>query len=244
MAQTARKVQQPTRVVAKSVDEPTGIPDPQHKTHGAKFVYVHYALGWQFDDAAGFLPVLNAIKGIAAVNGVREDPKNPKNLIMGRALGSAMEKGGIVLYPEDARLGPYQHYVARYDTESGGSYYVAWCEEATVIPGGRVIWNSTEAGAEFTKFRAYLRDNGLVHDLIHPHYLALLEREINLAESLEDRSAATPALSSRAKKQRERVEAMRKAWDAYEAKLAEKVQPRAPQKAKRGGIELDRPEAS
>lgn len=233
MANTARKVQQPTRVVAASVDEPTGIPDSPHKTHGVKFVYVHYALGWEFDNEHGFLPVLSAIKGVAAVNGVKEDPRT-KTLIMGRALGSAIDKGGIPLYPEDPRLGPYQHYIAKYPTESGGTYYVAWCEEATVVPGGRVVWNTEAAGAEFKKFRAYLRDSGLVHDLVHPHFLALLEREANLAESLEDRSGVTPALASRAKKQRERVEAMKEAWTEYEAKLAAKAQPKPLPKAKRG----------
>jgi hypothetical protein len=218
----ATRVTQPKKVV-ENLDEVQGLPDSiRTNIHGARFLYVHYAFGWEFvdddkvlSDGNGWLPVLSEIKGVAGANGVVEDGKR---VIMTKAVAAAMEKGGIVIDPKDPRLGPYQHYVCSYDLRGGGKYFVNSFQEATVLPTDVVLWNGDDVAPEWNKFRAHLRDH-ILEPMMPEVYKQKLDVERQLLTSLEDRAASASILEGRAKRQAHRIAKAEAAWAAWQSKI-------------------------
>ncbi len=192
-----------------TVDAADGLPVAGRNVRPQKrFAYLVYPKSWEYIDGFGFLPVLRRVVAMPGANGVSSRGS------ISRAVSSAIEKGGTYIDPKDQRLGEYMDYVQYYDCDTGGKWYVDFCQKATVLPGGEIMWNATEAGPEMMKFRAHLRDCGIVPALAFEVYSWLVGREQNKHDNLLARSAQNPHLGKRATAAAERIDKMRAAWES------------------------------
>ena len=176
-----------------------------------RYVYVTYPKSWEYVAGYGFLPVLKRIVAKPGANGVG------RNGNVSRAVASAVEMGATYIDPKDSRLGDFQDYVRYYDCDTGARWYVDFSQEATVLPGGEIIWNSAEASAEVIKFRAHLRDNQIVPGLAAGVYLWLLNRERNRHRNVSSRSGLNPHLTAQADALEVRIKAMETEWERMQS---------------------------
>tara|TARA_R100000808_G_scaffold15104_1_gene35244 strand:- start:4159 stop:4851 length:693 start_codon:yes stop_codon:yes gene_type:complete len=167
-----------------------------------RFVYTHYPTNWEYDDEHGFVPRLNKVMAKPGVNGVGADRK------LNRSLAWVSEQGGTFIDPKDTRLGEYQNYVRYYETESGQKHYCDFSDEATVLPNGKVLWNKSESAKAFRKFRAAIRDSGIIEPMHEEVYVALKVKAERRANSLHGRADRNPHLLKKAQAAEARLEAM------------------------------------
>lgn len=217
----ALKLSQPTREVA-SVQQNEGLPLLRGQNPGMKFLYCVYPRGWSFHPSFGFLPDLKKLTAKPGCNGVSD------NGDLTRTIAGVNSKGGVVLDPNDPRLGDYQGYVQYYSTQCGRRWYVDFCQEATVLPSGEILWTISEDLGEdpWNSFRLQVRDSGIVPRLVKEVYLAMESRMQRELDSLSGRLSMNPALTKRYEEKAQELEAMRKAWDDYTPKKKK----RAPKK--------------
>ena len=187
----------------------------------ARYVYVTYPKAWEFVDGFGFLPVLKRSVAKPGANGVG------RNGNVSRAVSSAIQMGATYIDPKDSRLGEFQDYVRYYDCDTGARWYVDFPQEATVLPGGEILWNADEAHAELLRFRAHLRDSGIVPPMVGEVFAWLVSRAQNRQETLLGRSAQNPHFKKQADEIAATISAMRAEW--------EKAQGAALAKAKKDG---------
>jgi hypothetical protein len=244
-------INQPTRYRG-NVEEAEGLPRNavRHITEGVRFEYVHYPSAWEYiADATleelgvtreevglaenGWLPVLSMIKRVPGAGAVSN------NGSMTTARANAIEKGGTVISPQDPRLGPFTDYMAWYDVQGGGKYFVAWCERVdAVMPNGHLVWDTATAAVEMLKFRVRLRDHVLPKPT-RAFPLAIIEREADQLKRYQEMSGGSPQWAERAKQHAARVASMREDLDKWLGKAKSKPlefaaeSPRSPQ-AERG----------
>tara|TARA_R110000850_G_scaffold10138_6_gene36558 strand:+ start:1801 stop:2487 length:687 start_codon:yes stop_codon:yes gene_type:complete len=213
--------------VPTAVDKPSGLPVRRGVQPALPFVYAVYPRGWEFVEDFGFLPQLRKIIAKPGCNGVGSDGR------LSRPLSSVVEKGGTVVSPEDSRLGDYQHYVRAYDTEFGGKWFVDFCQTATVLPTGEILWGVTEPDA-WNKFRAHIRDSGIVPPMLAEIYEALLVFERMNLDQLADSVHGNPRVQAKYDALENKIESMQKRWAAERAALIAQVKPKTltPKKAK------------
>ena len=192
-----------------------GLPSNGRFVCAERFVYTHYPTNWEYDDDFGFLPRLNKLIAKPGTQGIGIDGK------LNRALAWVSEQGGTYLDPKDVRLGSYQNYVRYYETDAGRKHYCDFCDEATVLPNGTVLWNKTEAALEFRKFRAAIRDSGILEPMHQEIYVAIKAKEERRAESLHGRAARTPHLLKKAQQAEARLEAIAGAYQSAVAGMIE-----------------------
>lgn len=184
------------------------------------FLFVHYPIGWEYHDTAGFLPSLSAIVARPGVNGVGKDGN------LSRAIGGSIQKGGIVVQTDDPRLGDWLDYVTTYPTRGGGRHYCFKGVGYVILPGGRV--STVDDPAADVAFRSHLRDAGMVHPLSHAVYQMILEIEqVGLAR-LEKRVNANPHLAEKLAAKRTRITAIHAAWAQIENAVVPEPAPASP----------------
>lgn len=207
------RLKQPTREPANTNTD-TGLPVPRGKTPPTKFLYCTYPRGWDYTEGFGFLPTLKKLTAKPGCNGVSDSGD------MTRTIAGIHAKGGTVLDPNDTRLGRFQGYVQFYPTTDGRRWYVDFCQEATILPSGEIIWtNSTdpETGlSSWDSFRAFVRDSGIIPGLIKEVYLAIVQGEERTLEALAGRMAGNPALERKYAELEKKIEGMRAAWESAE----------------------------
>ncbi len=208
-----------TQVVQQQVGLPANYPC------ASRFVYAHFPANWEYDDEFGFLPRLSLVIAKPGVNGVGTDGK------LHRALSRISERGATVIDPKDARLGEFTDYVRYYETDAGQRHYCDFCDEATVLPNGSVLWNASEAEGAFKAFRAAIRDSGIIEAMHAEVFQELRQREFRRADSLHSRAERNPHLLKRAEHAELRLGVMDEAWQDHLGQLAEQVTAR-PTKAK------------
>lgn len=176
--------------------------------------FVHYAMGWMYDDELGFIPSLSRIEARPGCNGV------DLSLSTARANAGAAKKGGRIIDPTDRRLGQWMDYVVWYDVAGGRKHFCFTGTEFALLPGGqaRAIDNSVNV----RKFCAHLRDVGVVDAMSGVIYNVLLDMETTKLTRLRRRAVKSDGMADLVKAQDARVSAMRKAWEAMgEAPITE-----------------------
>lgn len=169
-----------------------------------RFVFVHYPYGWAWNDEHGFLPELNQIIAKPGVNGVGIDGR------LNKAIAGAIQKGGTVINPEDARLGPWRRHVASYVTASGRKHYCFILQRYDILPGGRVVGREDAAG--YANFRAFVRDAGIIAPLEEAVYDQMIEMERRGYDRAASRGADRPHMVMFATARKARMAAMEAAW--------------------------------
>jgi hypothetical protein len=169
-----------------------------------RFVFVHYPYGWSWHAEHGFLPELSQIIAKPGVNGVGVDGR------LNKAIAGAIQKGGTVINPEDARLGPWRRHVASYVTASGRKHYCFILQRYDILPGGRVVAKEDAAG--YANFRAFIRDCGMIAPMEEAVYAQMIEIERRGYDRAATRGADRPHMVGFATARKERMAAMEAAW--------------------------------
>ena len=206
-----------------------GLPVNSKHRPADKFVYAHYPQSWYYNSELGdFLPSLTKIIAKPSVNGVS------KSGSITMTLAGVQAKGGIYIDPKDKRLGDYQNYVHYYPTQNGGKWYVDFCQTATVLPTGQVLWG--DCVEEWQGFLAHVRDSGIIRPMIEQIYMKLVAAERNTLDQILGRLDRNPHLGTKAKESRERIDGMAKAWEKRHGEIVAKAKP---VKAKRQIAKVD-----
>ncbi len=139
----------------------------------ARFDYVHYPMGWSYNEKLGFLPELGQIAHMAAVNGVRDAGKdrdgrpNPPDATAARA--GSQRKGGTLILPNDNRLGDFQGFL-RYSECDGGGLYFFFIGTSVEVWGKAENQHRLVESPKWTEFLQYLRDKRIVDPISKPAY--------------------------------------------------------------------------
>jgi len=209
------------RYQRRQVVEDEGLPA---KFANNPYVYVHYPRGFSFDDVLGeFLPDLNEGHLVAGVNGVEEDPRNPKILKPQKMFAGTLAKGGIVINTDEDRLGEWKNYLASFDCKGGGKHYCFVAVEFDKLPGGEAI--AREAPNQFREFRKYIRDHRLCHEMSEPVYNKLVGIEESALDRAIQRAQSNPHLGKKVEAIQARIAAMKKAWAKLNDAQQEAAQP-------------------
>ena len=214
---------QPARDVS-TVETPDGLPVPRGKVPPPKFVYVTYPRSWSWAGPEhGFLPDLKRVVAKPGCNGVGED------LDMSRVLAGVSSKGGTYIRPGDERLGEFADYVRYYTTRDGRRWYVDFCEVATVLPNGEVLWDTgEEVQAQWLAFRAAVRDSGIISPMLVQVYEGLHARQRRTVDDLGARIHSNPQLTHKYEEAVQTLADMEAAWSANSAELAKKAKAKKP----------------
>lgn len=224
MQQSTMRLTQPKREKAH-VREVHGLPIRRGVKPGKRFVYVHYPKSWEFVDLShGFLPIPKKVVAVPGCNGVGKSGDLTPVII------GVSQKGGTYIDPTDNRLGEYEGYVQYYDCDNGAKWYCDFCAEATVLPDGEIIWNSKDG--EWNKFRAQIRDSGIVQPLIYEIYQKLLSKQVTRTERIGAKLNRNPHLQDKYDNEVKKLEDMKACWaDMKKEKLkAVRGKPKASRK--------------
>lgn len=215
----AIQLRQPERIRDAEVEKAAAIPVPAGKNAPAKFRYAHYPDAWVHDDEVGWVPSLSKIVGMPGCNGVRQD-KRTGAISIAPAVSAHQEAGATYIDPKDKRLGEYVDYCARYPATNGQWYYVDFCETATILPTGQVLWDEVGFKREWRKFLVHLRGCGILDPMQHAIYLLKKAVQEDRVSSLTARCEANARLSPRLTRAVEKLAAMERDWKTYSDSLA------------------------
>jgi len=208
------------QAVLTAIDKPTGLPLRRGVRPALPFVYVVYPRGWEFVDGFGFVPQMRKIIAKPGCNGVGADGR------LSKPLASVAEKGGTPIMPEDTRLGEYQYYVRAYDTQTGGKWYVDFCQTATVLPTGEILWGMSTPTA-WNEFRAHVRDSGIVPPMLAEIYDALMIFERRNLDRIADRVHGNPRQQAKFDALEKKIKAMESTWNKERNAMISKAKPKA-----------------
>ena len=216
MAQQRIKLEAPKRET-NIIREASGLPVSDKQRPAPKFVYVHYPDAWRYDLDCGFLPNLSRISAIPGVNGVGSDGS------LTRVLSSVRSLGGTFIDPKDHRLGDeFMDYVRFYPTSDGRKWYVDFCQEATVLPTGQIVWNNSEVVEPKKRFAAAIRDSGIIEPLLHEFYVSMVEKERAKLDRLYGRIDRNPSIKTKVTLCENRLAGMQRDWDKMTEELLSK----------------------
>ena len=189
-----------------------------------RFVYVHYPDRWDWSDVHGFLPSMRRVAGLRGANGVTQDGRP------GAAVRGHTDKGAIPIDPEDRRLGApwtpdndgWGQYCRGFkgetlrDTDQPWIHYTDAWAVPTVMPGGRVRWDSEGGGALFAEFRSAVRDSDIIPPISDISYQDIRDRMIRSHERLGRRAGNNPHLVPQLEASSARLDALAAAWRKIE----------------------------
>ena len=198
------RLTKPQKEVA-NIEAPSGLPVPKGKNPAHKFVYVVYPRGWDYHPDYGFLPQLKKIIAKPGANGVN------KHGDMSKVLASVAQKGGTYISPTDNRLPEeYRNYVQYYDTTCGRRWYVDFCSQVAVLPNGELLWSATPG--EWDKFRAAIRDSGIIPDMLPEIYQGLKVSKEKILARIAITMHGNPVRTAEYEKSKAALEHMEKFW--------------------------------
>lgn len=182
---------------------------------------VHYPLDWSWDDTDGFLPNLGQLAHAPGVNGVRDMGKDrngaqiPPDATAARA--GTMRKGGLLIRPDDQRLGEYKNFLRRLPCKGGGYFYFFIDTQVQVWGPGDGQHRVTPS-PKWNPFRRFLRDGGIIGQISDVAYDKL--RSTVLAELESRRNVVAASAEAERKVLQSRLDAMDKAWKKLQSKAA------------------------
>jgi hypothetical protein len=218
----AIELRQPERIRDAEVEKTAAVPVPPGKNAPPKFRYVHYPDAWQHLDGVGWVPDLLKVNATPGVNGVRVvTTQAPGGAVrttqINGAIAAHVEGGATYVDPKDKRLGEYVDYCARYPGSNGQWYHVDFCESATVLPTGQVVWDEAGAQKEWRRFLVHLRDCGILDAMLESIYRLKRQIQEEKVASLVARCEGNPRLQPRLERAQKKLEAMERDWETYAA---------------------------
>lgn len=202
------RLQKPTAHIPAKAQEEQALPI-EMANH--PFVYVHYPHGWEFDRELGFLPSLCELHAKPGCNGVGEDGK------LNKPMAGAIQKGGTIIDPADKRLDEWQHYVGVFPTRGGLKHFTFIRAGFTVLPGGKVI--AEDHSDDLRRFRAHLRDSGIIDPMEQVVFDMLLEVEQRGLQRLQRLVVEGRRLPEEVDAKRARISAMQRAWSVSQGEV-------------------------
>lgn len=178
-----------------------------------RFDFVHYPLGWFYDEKLGFLPEMSQLTHMPGVNGVRDMGRDrdgkpiPPDATATRA--GSQRKGGTLILPEDNRLGDFRKFLRRAPCKNGRYFYFFVGVEVQV-------WGDNEGqykvvpSPKWSAFLAHLRDARIVDPISEPAYDRL--RNVAAAELESIREQTSALAESRRKAIQARIKGMENEW--------------------------------
>jgi hypothetical protein len=178
-----------------------------------RFDFVHYPLGWYYDEKLGFLPEMSQLYHMPGVNGVRDMGKDrdgkaiPPDATGTRA--ASQRKGGTLILPEDNRLGDFRKFLRRAPCKNGRFFYFFTGVEVQV-------WGDNEGqfkvvpAPKWSAFLAHLRDAKIVDPISEPAYDRLRNVAASELEAIREQTSALA--ESRRKAITARINGMEKEW--------------------------------
>lgn len=218
----AIELRQPERVRDAEVEKTAAIPVPPGKNAPPKFRYVHYPDAWVHLDGVGWVPDPLKVNATPGVNGVRVVQSQgvgvvAKTVQINGAIAAHVEGGATYIDPKDKRLGDFQDYCARYPGSNGQWFYVDFCETATILPTGQVVWDEAAAQREWRRFLLHLRDSGILDPMLESIYRLKRQIQEEKVASLVARCEGNPRLQPRLDRATKKLEAMDADWETYAA---------------------------
>lgn len=183
------------------------------------FTFVHYPAGWGYFGAElGYLPELCRITHHPGVNGVEQPVQGGQRLPIrtNRAYSGAGAKGGTLIRLDDSRItrSEWAGFLIRLPCVGNGFYH---CFKSTeFVSYGPGMVEEQDTSAEFFKFRAFLRDQGIVGGMPLPVYNRLLATEQAVLGRLLGQDS-TPLIEKRVAAQEAKIEAMKAQWLAMQS---------------------------
>jgi hypothetical protein len=178
-----------------------------------RFDFVHYPLGWSYDEKLGFLPELSELYHQPGVNGVRDTGKDrdgkalPPDATGARA--GSQRKGGTLILPNDNRLGEYRNFLRRAPCKNGHYFYFFTGVEVQVWGDGETQ-HRVVPSPKWPHFLAYLRDKQIVDPISEPAYDRLRSNVVTELGYIANH--ATSAAEEQRKALKARLAAMEKEW--------------------------------
>jgi hypothetical protein len=178
-----------------------------------RFDFVHYPLGWSYDEKLGFLPEMSQLTHMPGVNGVRDMGKDrdgkpiPPDATSTRA--GSQRKGGTLILPEDNRLGDFRKFLRRAACKNGRYFYFFAGVEVQV-------WGDNEGqfkvvpSPKWQPFLVHLRDSKIVDPISEPAYDRLRNVAASELEAIREQTSALA--ESRRKAITARITGMEKEW--------------------------------
>lgn len=205
------------------------------------YFFSHFPNAWTFHAEHGFLPRLCKHVAIPGVNGARYDERS-REVKLGRVKQGVTAKGGTVINPLDKRLiaageteetAEFFDYVRFYERADGKRHYIEPGQVPTITSRGQVIWNTEESHKASLRFRAHLRDTGIVEPLHHVEYVALRKAAADRVDQIRSRLAVSPGASHKLAAAEKHLAAMVAEWERLTTADVEPVKaPRKPRRAR------------
>ena len=197
----AVRLTKPEPFVPETADDSSKLPA---KYANYRFLFVHYPKGWGFNEADGFMPELSEIVAMPGANGIGDDGK------LSKAIGGSVQKGGVIINPQDGRLGEWVNYVASYPCRNGRKHYCFKSVEFDILSDGDVKQRDTSK--DYRRFLAHIRDGGFIAPMSEAVYNGLLEVEGRGLERCIKAASNNPHRAPQVEAKQKRIEAMRAAW--------------------------------
>jgi len=189
----------------------------------SEFIYGHRDEQWQLveykpmnkDGKRGkpewkWLPRLSQIPIKRGVNGMTGD--DDRYIDASSFTGRYRDTGGVLFKHGDKRLGPHADYLCVVPCEKGGTagsfHLTKW--ERPVVLNGRV--RQERDGDGFNDFLNYVMEQGLVEpmsEFVLQDAIDLQEKKIS---TMRNRPSETYGLGDRVKRQEEKLDRMKSAW--------------------------------
>lgn len=217
------KLHESPRIPAPATTTQGLLPADAARGRGRPFFLAHHPDSYEFVEKAGkdrpfgFIPRIDEQRAVAGANGVSETfDANGRVTGVDDSLLRAhlMRKGTRIINPDDAALGPWQYCCRANDCVGGGKAYVFNAGNLggvrfEPLPNGRSkIVSDPEA---WLRFRAYLRDQRLVHPLTIYGFNAMIDHEEYELRRLREKNNV--ALAAQIKAKEARIAAMHTEWN-------------------------------
>lgn len=187
---------------------------PYNEFHSEPFVLVYYSTSWTYHEEHGFLPLLGRINFKAGCNGVagrRGAAPDPAGALIG-----ATRKGGVIIHPDSAALGPWGRYIVSYPTNMGSKTgkHFCWKFDEFERVGAKGAQQSDTSDAWWA-FVVYLRDqSGLIGTPPDHSISRLISVQEDRVDRISDKisnNGGNPETNSKYKAAVSKLDAMREA---------------------------------
>lgn len=179
------------------------------------FAAVYWPMSWEWLRGEGFFPCLGEITAHPGVNGTGEKGSDGWNGNINAPAAGIASKGGLVIRPDDSRLGQFRNYIRKFPvrgTNGKGAHYCYSFVEYAVLPNGRAraivddkAWNA---------FRSHLVSSGIVPPMPAEAFADLIDRKEKALERLKRKAAGSDHWNGTIQQAEADIQQMKADWDA------------------------------
>ena len=229
---------QPKKQTPITTADPSRLPEPRTGRIPSPYVFAHWD-GWEFDRefSHGFLPNLTKIVAEPGCNGVTHSGD------MSGTIATIVQRGATVIQPNDRRLiqdgetdenAEFYHYPRYYETQNNPprKWWVEPGQEPTVTARGEILWDQRKIRETSARFRAHLRDAGIVRPLHALTFEAEILKQEARVRRIAQRVGNNPHLAETLKTEEAIIDQMRAAWESMKATDMSNGQPLAAKAAR------------